>query len=96
MKSQPVVYILAGPHDGTLYKGVTSHLVRRVWQHRSDAVDGFAKMYGVHRVVRFDTHDSVAEAAQCGKRLKKWSPGREIELIERESWMARSLPEIAS
>ena len=54
---QPAVYILASKRNGTLYIGVTSDLVQRVWQHRHNAGDGFTKEYGVHRLVWFEMHE---------------------------------------
>ena len=50
-EKRPCVYILASKRNGTLYTGVTSDIVRRAWQHRSNAVDGFVRDYGVHRLV---------------------------------------------
>ena len=48
MSKQPAVYILASRNNGTLYVGVTSDLVKRIWEHKNDLVDGFTKRYGVH------------------------------------------------
>lgn len=50
------VYMLASQKNGTLYIGVTSDLVQRVWQHRNDVADGFTRQYGVHRLVWFEAH----------------------------------------
>jgi len=49
--NQYYVYILASRRNGTLYTGVTSDLVKRVHEHKSDLVDGFTKTYGVHNLV---------------------------------------------
>ena len=76
------VYILASKRNGTLYIGVTSNLVRRVWEHRSDVVDGFTKKYGVHRLVYYEQTESVEAAIQREKRLKKWDRADKIRLIE--------------
>ena len=54
----PCVYILASKPNGTLYIGVTSNLVQRVWQHKNDLVEGFSKRYGIHRLVWYDTNSS--------------------------------------
>ena len=51
------VYILASKRNGTLYVGVTNDLIRRVWEHRNDMVEGFTKRYGVHRLVNFEAFD---------------------------------------
>jgi putative endonuclease len=53
---QPCVYILASKRNGTLYIGVTSDLVKRVWEHKSDLVEGFTKQYQVHQLVWYETN----------------------------------------
>ena len=82
---QPAVYILASQRNGTLYIGVTSDLVQRVWQHRNGLVEGFTKKYGVHRLVYYELHADMTEAIQREKRLKKWNRAWKIELIEKEN-----------
>ena len=79
---QPAVYILASQRNGTLYIGVTSDLVERVWQHKNDVVEGFTKKYGVHSLVYFELHSEMYEAIQREKRLKKWNREWKIRLIE--------------
>ncbi|HEY0291150.1 MAG TPA: GIY-YIG nuclease family protein [Hansschlegelia sp.] len=76
------VYILASRPNGTLYIGVTSDLVRRVWEHREDVVKGFTRTYGVHRLVWFEQHESAESAISREKRLKTWLRAWKIELIE--------------
>ena len=78
----PCVYILASKPNGTLYIGVTSNLVQRVWQHKNDLVEGFSKRYGVHRLVWYEVHESVETAIAREKALKKWRRGWKVELIE--------------
>lgn len=51
MPKQPCVYILASDKNGTLYLGVTSDLIKRVWEHKNNVVPGFTKRYGVHDLV---------------------------------------------
>ena len=80
---QPVVYILGSKPNGTLYVGVTSDLSRRIEAHRSDAVPGFAKRYGVKILVYFELHSDMYEAIQREKRIKKWNREWKINLIER-------------
>ena len=95
MAKQPAVYILASKRNGTLYIGVTSDLVKRVWQHKEDMVEGFAKKYGVHTLVYYELHDDMAEAIGREKRLKKWNRAWKIELIEKENPQWRDLwPEV--
>ena len=79
---RPAVYILASRPQGTLYTGVTSDLVKRVWEHRSGLVEGFTKRYRVHRLVYFEFHDRIDEAIQREKSIKKWNRAWKIDLIE--------------
>jgi len=76
------VYILASKIGGTLYIGVTSDLVRRVFEHRSEVVHGFTKRYGVHRLVYFEQFSDVESAIRREKRLKKWNRAWKVRLIE--------------
>ncbi|NUO74501.1 MAG: GIY-YIG nuclease family protein [Lysobacter sp.] len=78
----PAVYLLASAKRGTLYIGVTSNLVQRVWQHRSHATDGFSERYGVSRLVWFETHETMESAIVREKQLKKWRRDWKLELIE--------------
>jgi len=90
------VYILASGKRGILYIGVTSNLVGRVYQHRTDIVEGFTQRYGVHRLVYFETCGDIREAIRREKRLKKWNRAWKIELIEAFNPEWRVLyPEIA-
>jgi putative endonuclease len=83
MPKQPAVYILASRRNGTLYVGVTSDPVRRVWKHKQDLVEGFTKKYRVHRLVYVELHAEMAEAIQREKRIKKWNREWKIALIEK-------------
>jgi putative endonuclease len=65
-----------------LYIGVTSDLVRRVWQHREGLAPGFTKTYGVKRLVWFETHGDIIAAITREKQLKKWKRAWKIELIQ--------------
>ena len=85
MTKQPVVYILASKRNGTLYIGVTSDLVKRVWHHKDDVAEGFTKKYGVHTLVYYEMHADMTEAIRREKQLKKWNRAWEIELIEKEN-----------
>ncbi len=73
MERSPAVYILASKRNGTLYTGVTSDLVKRVWEHKNDLVEGFTRKHGVHTQVYFEMHHEMAEAIQREKQLKKWN-----------------------
>ena len=79
---QPCVYILASKRNGTLYVGVTSDLVKRGWEHRTNAVDGFTKKYGVHALVYYELHENMISAITREKQLKKWNRAWKLRLIE--------------
>ncbi|MCA0201358.1 MAG: GIY-YIG nuclease family protein [Proteobacteria bacterium] len=76
------VYILASQRNGTLYIGVTNDLVRRVFEHKQNAVPGFTKRYGVHTLVYFEQFDDPENAIQREKVMKFWRRGEKIAKIE--------------
>ncbi|MDP1683411.1 MAG: GIY-YIG nuclease family protein [Burkholderiales bacterium] len=82
MSKQPCVYILASRRNGTLYVGVTSDLVKRVWQHKDNVVEGFTKRYGVHMLVWFELHENMLDAIAREKTIKEWKRKWKLELIE--------------
>lgn len=82
---QPCVYMLASKRNGTLYIGVTSDLVRRVWQHKDGAVDGFTKQYGIKMLVWFEQHGTMETAILREKQIKEWKRKWKLELIEQEN-----------
>jgi putative endonuclease len=59
---QPYVYILASERNGTIYIGVTSDLVKRIWEHKSDFVEGFTKQHQVHDLVWYEIHENMESA----------------------------------
>ncbi|MHB1218774.1 MAG: GIY-YIG nuclease family protein [Alphaproteobacteria bacterium] len=79
------VYLLASKRNGTLYIGVTNDLGRRVWEHRTGAVQGFTKTHGVHRLVHFETFDDPRSAIEREKKVKRWRRDWKTALIEREN-----------
>jgi putative endonuclease len=90
---RPCVYIQASKRNGTLYIGVTADIPRRGWEHRTGAVDGFTKRYGVRRLVYVEFHDTMSQAIQREKQLKKWRRAWKIALIERDNPQWRDLYE---
>jgi len=82
MNKQPVVYILASKRNRTLYIGVTSDLVKRIWEHKNNMVEGFTQRYNVHYLVWYELHESMESATQREKRLKEWKRSWKLELIE--------------
>jgi putative endonuclease len=79
---QPTVYILASKRNGTLYIGVTSDLVKRIWEHKNQLVEGFTKKYHVQQLVYFERHQDMLSAITREKQLKKWNRAWKIALIE--------------
>ena len=79
---QPYVYILASKRNGTLYVGVTSDLVQRVWQHKSDQAEGFTKRYGVHMLVWYEACGTMDVAIAREKAIKEWQRAWKIRLIQ--------------
>jgi len=69
---QPCVYLLASKRNGTLYTGVTSDLVKRVWEHKQHLVDGFTKRYGVDQLVWYEVHETMESAISREKAIKEW------------------------
>ena len=92
---QPAVYLLASRYRGTLYVGVTSDLVQRIWQHRQGLVEGFTQRYGVHMLVWFEQHATMEHAILREKQIKAGPRARTVALIERDNPLWRDLwPEI--
>ena len=81
-QKQPAIYILANKPYGTLYTGVTSNLVRRVWEHKNDVVAGFTRKYGLHTLVYYEIADSMDVAIAREKQLKAGSRKKKVSLIE--------------
>jgi putative endonuclease len=82
MVRNPTVYILASKRNGTLYVGVTSDPIKRLWEHKSGVVDGFTKTYKVHALVYLEQHERMEEAILREKQIKKWNRAWKIRLIE--------------
>ena len=80
---QYYVYILASNENGTLYIGVTSNLVKRIYEHKNELAEGFTKQYSVHNLVYFEITESVESAIAREKQLKKWNRAWKIRLIEK-------------
>ena len=85
MPKRGYVYLLASRRNGTLYIGVTSDLIQRVWQHKQSLIPGFTKKYNVHQLVYYEVYDDIRDAILREKRLKKWRRDWKLELIEAEN-----------
>ena len=91
----PAVYILASQRNGTLYIGVTSDLIKRIWQHREGVVEGFTEQYEVKTLVWYEQHETMESAISREKQLKKWNRDWKLRLIEKQNPQWRDLwPEI--
>lgn len=77
------VYIMASKRYGTLYTGVTSDLVQRIYQHKEGTVDGFTKDYNVSMLVYYEQHDNAENAIKREKNIKDWQRAWKVELIEK-------------
>jgi len=75
------IYIMTNRPNGTLYVGATANLARRVWEHRSDAVDGFTKKYGLHRLVYAERYEDILPAKQRELNIKHWPRAWKVVLI---------------
>ena len=73
---------MASQKNGTLYVGVTSDLVKRVWQHKNDLAEGFTKKYQVHMLVWYEVHETMESAIMREKTIKAWKRLWKLELIE--------------
>ena len=82
IKNQYYIYILANKRNGTLYIGVTSNLIKRVYEHKKNLVDGFTKKYSIHKLVYYEITDDIESAIRREKQLKKWNRKWKLNLIE--------------
>ncbi len=78
----PAVYILASKRNGTLYIGVTSNLLKRIWEHKNDVTEGFTRRYNIHLLAYYEQHASMDAAITREKQLKKWNRDWKLQLIE--------------
>lgn len=82
---QPCVYVLASKNNGTLYTGVTTNLIKRVWEYKNSVVEGFTEKYHVNSLVWFELHQTRDTAITREKQLKKWHRDWKIKLIEKDN-----------
>jgi len=95
MERQPCVYVLANKRNGTLYTGVTSNLVKRIWEHKNNVVEGFTQKYGVHTLVWYEMHETMDIAIQREKNIKNWKRAWKLKMIEKINPQWRDLyPEL--
>jgi putative endonuclease len=82
---QPTVYIMSNTNRGTLYIGVTSNLIQRIWQHKTGVTEGFTQRYGTKKLVYYEQHESMESAILREKQLKKWRRQWKINLIHEQN-----------
>ena len=75
------VYIMTNRPNGTLYTGVTADLIRSVYEHRENLIEGFTKTYGLHCLVYFEHHDDILSAISREKQIKEWKRAYKARLI---------------
>ena len=75
-------YILFNQRNGTLYIGVTNHLVKRVYEHKQHIFKGFTDKYDIYKLAYYEIHDDINEAIKREKQLKAWKRSWKLELIE--------------
>jgi len=76
------VYILTNQYHGTLYTGVTSNLIKRIYEHKNKFIDGFAKKYNLNNLAYFEQHEDIYAAITREKQIKKWNRAWKIQMIE--------------
>lgn len=85
MNKKFYIYILSSKKNKTLYVGVTSNLVKRVYEHKQDFVEGFTKKYKIHNLVYFEETNTAEEAIRKEKQIKAWRRAWKVELIEKNN-----------
>ena len=85
MTKQPTIYILSNKKHGTLYTGVTSNLVQRIYQHKTDTFKGFSGRYDCKNMVYYEVFDDMENAILREKQIKGGSRKKKIELIEKDN-----------
>lgn len=82
MQKSFFVYIMTNKRYGTLYTGMTSNLLKRIYEHKNQIIDGFTKDHDLKTLVYYEHHENAEFAIKREKRLKKWERQWKIELIE--------------
>jgi putative endonuclease len=77
------IYILTNKNNTTLYIGVTSNLIKRIYEHKNSFVDGFSSKYKLKKLIYFEVFNNIQEAIKREKQLKKWNRSWKIELIKK-------------
>ena len=81
MSRNPCVYILANKSNSVIYTGVTSNLVKRVYEHKEHLVEGFTATYNVDRLVYFEVCTEMSAAIEREKQIKGWRRSKKMSLV---------------
>lgn len=76
---------MASKRNGTLYTGVTSDLIKRIWEHKNNLVAGFTKRHRVHTLVWYELHADMISAIEREKNIKEWKREWKLNLIEKNN-----------
>jgi putative endonuclease len=87
------IYIMANKYHDTIYVGVTSNIIKRIYEHKNDLVKGFTKKYQIHNLVHYEEFETIMDAINREKQLKSWRRDWKIELIEKNNPQWRDLYE---
>ena len=89
MNKQAYVYLMTNKSNKVIYTGVTSDLIKRIYEHRSKLIEGFTKKYNVNKLVFYEIHDDISEAIKREKQIKNWSRQKKIDMINvlNEDWI---------
>ncbi len=79
------IYILANERNGTLYIGVTNSLIRRIYEHKHNLVEGFTKDHNIHRLVYYEEYNQIDNAISREKQMKKWNRKWKLQIIEKDN-----------
>ncbi len=88
---QPATYMMASGRNGTIYVGVTSNLMARIYQHRESVIEGFTSKHSVNTLVWFEMHETMIAAIAREKQLKTWRREWKLALIEKDNPTWRDL-----
>lgn len=83
MDKQYYVNILANKRNGTLYTGITNDLVKKVYEHKNNLVEGFTKKYNIHMLVYYESTQNIMSAITKEKQIKAWKRTWKLNLIEK-------------
>ena len=93
MEKRDYIYILTNKNNTTLYVGVTSNLIKRIWEHKNEVIEGFTKKYKLHKLVYFEQFEDIETAINREKYIKGKSREYKMNLIEKNNKQWKDLYE---